>query len=199
MKRETIAVFDFDGTITRKDTLLEFIKFSKGYWQFHFGFLLFSPLLVVMRLKMYSNEKVKQRLFSYFYKNISIDQFNYWGNEFIAEIDKTVRSKALNALKSHIENGDEIIIISASVENWIKPWAKKTGINTVLATKIETDKNGLLTGKFSTKNCYGQEKINRLLEIYPCRKDYKIIVYGDSCGDKELMDFSDEKYYNKFQ
>jgi len=198
MIRETIAVFDFDGTITRKDTLLEFIKFSKGKRRFYLGFLLFSPLLVAMKLKLYPNWKVKQKMFSYFYKGISIEQFNEWGNEFCSKIDKIVRSKATETIKLHKENDNKIIIISASIENWIKPWAKKTGIETVLATKIETNTNGLLTGRFLTRNCYGQEKVNRLLEIFPDGNEYKFIAYGDSNGDKKLIEFADEGYYNKF-
>jgi len=199
MTRETIAVFDFDGTVTRKDTLLEFIKFSKGKRQFYFGFLLFSPLLVVMKLKLYPNWKAKQKLFSYFYKGVSIKHFNEWSNGFSTEIDKIVRPKATETIKSHKEKGDKTIIISASVENWIKPWAEKAGIEMVLATKLEADKNGLLTGKFLTKNCYGQEKVNRLLAVFPDRKKYKFIAYGDSRGDKELISFSDEGFYNKFK
>lgn len=199
MTRETIAVFDFDGTITRKDTLLEFIKFSKGKRQFYFGFFLFSPLLVAMKLKLYPNWKAKQKLFSYFYKSISIKLFDEWGNRFSFEIDKIVRPKAMETIKLHKENSDKIVIISASIENWIKPWAEKTDVEIVFATKIETDKNGLLSGRFLTKNCYGQEKVNRLLEMFPDRKDYKFIAYGDSRGDKELINFADEGFYNKFK
>lgn len=199
MTRETIAVFDFDGTITRKDTLLEFIKFSKGKRQFYFGLFLFSPLLVAMKLKLYPNWKAKQKLFSYFYKSISIKLFDEWGNGFSSEINRIVRPKAMETIKSYKENGDKIVIISASVENWIKPWAEKADVEIVLATKIETDKNGLLTGRFLTKNCYGQEKVNRLLEMFPDIKDYKFIVYGDSRGDKELINFADEGFYNKFK
>ena len=196
---KNIAVFDFDGTITRKDTLLEFIKFSKGKREFYFGFLLFSPLLVAMKLKLCPNWKIKQLLFSYFYKDVSIEQFNEWGNKFSLEIDKMVRPKATEMIRSHKGNGDKIVIISASIENWVKPWAKKTGIETILATKIETGKNGLITGNFLTKNCYGQEKVNRLSETFSNRNEYKIIAYGDSSGDRELIDFADEGFYNKFK
>ena len=198
MTRKTIAVFDFDGTITRKDTLLEFIKFSKGSRQFFFGFLLFAPLFVAMKLRLYPNWKAKQKLFSYFYKGVSIKQFNEWGNGFSSKIDKIARPKATETIKSHKEKGDKIIIISASIENWIKPWAEKSGVDMVLATKIEADKNGLLTGKFLTKNCYGQEKVNRLLEVFPDRNEYKFTAYGDSQGDKELINFANEGFYNKF-
>jgi len=194
MRKETIAAFDFDGTITRKDTLLEFIKFSKGTFRFYFCFILFLPLLIAMKLKLLPNWKVKQLVFTHLYKGVSLEVFNKWCFDF----NIVTRQKAIDALKLHRESNDKIIIVSASIENWVKPWADKMGINTVLATKIETDKNGLVTGKFLTKNCYGQEKVNRILEIFPNRNDYKLIAYGDSRGDKELIEFADEGFYRRF-
>ncbi len=197
--KKTIAVFDFDGTLTKKDTLLQFIKFSKGKRQFYIGFLLFSPLIVAMKLKLYPNWKTKQKLFSYFFRGVSLEKFNDWGDKFSIEIDKIIRPKALEALNQHKKNGDIIIIISASVENWIKPWAKRNEFITVLATKLEYDSNKLLTGTFKSKNCYGKEKVNRLLELYPNKKNYVLFAYGDSRGDKEIIELADYGFYNKFK
>ena len=64
----------------------------------------------------------------------------------------------------------------------------------VLGTQIEV-KNGNLTGRFLTKNCYGQEKVNRILALYPDRNTYYLIAYGDSRGDKELLAFADEAHF----
>ena len=198
MEKITLAVFDFDGTITIKDTLLEFIKFSKGRFKLYLCILIFAPLLVVMKLKLLPNWQVKQLLFTYLYKGVSIENFNKWGHGFRANIDKILRYEAIEALKSHQKRNNRVIIISASIENWIKPWADNMGIDIVLATKIEINKNGLLTGKFLTKNCYGQEKVNRLLEAFPDRNDYNLVAYGDSRGDKELISFADNGFYRKF-
>ena len=68
----------------------------------------------------------------------------------------------------------------------------------ILGTQIE-EKDGLLTGRFLTKNCYGEEKVNRLLKKYPNRKDYHLMAYGDSQGDKELLAFADEAHYKPFR
>ncbi|MDR3267427.1 MAG: HAD-IB family hydrolase [Tannerella sp.] len=192
MKTETIAAFDFDGTITRKDTLLQFIAFSKGKIRFYLGFLLFSPLLAAMKLKIYPDWKVKEQLFSYFYKGISIEKFDNWGRAFSMIIDNMLRQKTMEVMCLHKKQGNKIVIISASIENWIKPWADKAGIDAVLATKIETDDNDLLTGKFLTKNCKGEEKVNRLLAEFPDRSKYRLVAYGNSRGDKQLTEFADE-------
>jgi len=198
MEKKIIAAFDFDGTITKKDTFIEFIKFSKGRFKLFTGLFLFSPLLILMKLKLYPNWKVKQKLFSYFYKGISINQFNKWGADFSALIDKMLLSKAIDSINLHKNKGEILVIISASIENWIKPWANQTGINTILSTKIEVDINERITGKFLTNNCRGKEKVIRLLEEFPNRNDYYLIAYGNDKGDKELIEFADEGYYNKF-
>ena len=197
--KQKIVVFDFDGTITRKDTFLEFIKFSRGHYRFYIMFLIFAPMLLAMKLNLYPNWKAKKKIFSHFYKNVKISQFNKWCSEFSFEIDKIVRLKALDAISKHKNKEDIVIIISASIENWIKPWAKNLGIELVLGTRIETNDNGLITGNFLTKNCYGEEKVKRLLEIYPTRNKYELIAYGDSKGDRELILYADQGYYNLFE
>lgn len=105
---------------------------------------------------------------------------------------------AVKQIKQHLYRGDEIVVISASIDNWVKPFAESLGINQVLGTQLELSGTGHLTGRFATANCYGEEKVKRLLQLYPDRTQYRLVVYGDSRGDKELLAFSDESYYKQF-
>ena len=68
LMKKTVYLFDFDGTITTKDTFIEVIRHAKGTWKWLFGFLLFSPILVLMKLHLKPNWKAKQRIFAYFFK-----------------------------------------------------------------------------------------------------------------------------------
>lgn len=195
-KKTTIVALDFDGTITTKDTFLEFIKFSKESMRFYIGFLLFSPLLVGMKLKLYPNRKAKQRIFSHFFKGTNIRDFNRLCEDFCRISQSLLRPQAIERINRHIENGDTLLIISASIENWVAPFARQLNIPVILCTQLEIDANDCLTGQFSTENCYGQEKVNRLLSIFPDRDAYELIACGDSRGDKELMAFADKRWYN---
>ena len=65
-----LFAFDFDGTLTTRDTLIAFIRYTCGTPRFLFGFLLHAPLLVLMKLRLYSNGKAKQRLFSWFFRGM---------------------------------------------------------------------------------------------------------------------------------
>ncbi|MFV0469940.1 MAG: HAD family hydrolase [Dysgonomonas sp.] len=190
MDKRTIAAFDFDGTITTKDTLFDFISFYHGRSKFLWGLFRMSPTLVCFKLGFITNEKAKQRLFSYFFRGKDITEFNDFCRLYAKRIDDLCYQSSLNQLMVHNDRNDEIILISASIENWIVPWASAHSIKRVLATQIEIE-NGLITGRFSSKNCYGAEKVNRLKEIYPNKEEYTLYAYGDSRGDKELLDFAD--------
>ncbi|MDR0506163.1 MAG: haloacid dehalogenase-like hydrolase [Dysgonamonadaceae bacterium] len=190
-----IAAFDFDGTITTKDTFVEFICFAKGKFAFGSGFALFSPLLIAYKLRLYPNWKVKQQIFSFFFKGMKLADFDKLCADFTARnFPDLLNLKSLKAIEEHLQNGAQLVVISASPENWVRPFAEKLGISNVLCTELEINNEQRLTGKFASKNCYGQEKVNRLLQQYPNRNEYYLVAYGDSRGDSELLAFADEKY-----
>ena len=169
MMVKKVYAFDFDGTLTTKDTLLEFIRFTRGNTAFLFGFLLFSPLLVLMKLKLYPNWKTKQWVFSWFFKGMLIDDFNHLCTEFAFHNKQLLRPKGMKAIKKAIEEGSQVVIISASIDNWVRHFFDEMGNNIiVVGTKIEVSNNHL-TGKFITNNCYGVEKVRRLQALFPQR------------------------------
>lgn len=188
----TVAAFDFDGTLTTKDTLLEFIKFACGKCSFYWGFLVFSTLLVLMKLHLYPNWKAKEKVFTYFFKGMNYQDFQQLGKDFSKVIECFKRDDVVNKLNKHIAEGHKVYVISASIDEWVRPWCEQIKVKKILATQIEIDSKGLLTGRFLSNNCYGQEKVNRLLEVEPDRNDYYLYAYGDSKGDRELLSFADE-------
>ena len=195
-----IYAFDFDGTLTTKDTLLEFIRFAKGSGQMFRGFLFFSPLLLLMKLHLYPNWKAKQQVFSYFFKGMNIDDFNALCTHFAEQNKHLLRPAGIEKVRQAIEEEQAtVLIISASIDNWVRPFFDEIDKKIqVLGTQIETT-GGRLTGQFTTKNCYGQEKVNRLTALYPHREAYDLIAFGDSRGDKELLDFADKGFYKPFR
>ncbi|MCD8182039.1 MAG: HAD-IB family hydrolase [Bacteroides sp.] len=197
---KTVAAFDFDGIITKKDTLLEFIKFAKGSKAFYIGMLLHSPILMAYKLKLYPNWKAKQHIFTYFFQGMPLVDFNRVCEQFFAkEGESLLYNSAVQQIEAHLDKLDEVVIVSASVENWVQPFARYLGVKHVLSTRLEINEQGKLTGRFATSNCYGQEKVNRLAALFPERQKYHLIAYGDSRGDKELLASADEQYYKLFQ
>ncbi|MFN3403250.1 MAG: HAD family hydrolase [Cytophagaceae bacterium] len=192
-----LAVFDFDGTITRKDTFIEFIKFSKGRLSFFTGFVLLSPILILYRLKIIPNYRAKEIVLQYFFKGISKEKFIDLGKSFCSKkLPALIREKALEKISFHHKNNHKLIIISASPCEWIKPWAEPLGF-TVIGTELEVI-DGKLTGKICGKNCFGPEKVKRLKDNIKV-SDYSLIYgYGDSSGDKELLAFVHQGFFKPF-
>ena len=185
-----IYAFDFDGTLTTRDTLLEFIRFACGAPRFLLGFLLHAPLLVLMKLRLYPNGKAKQRVFSWFFKGMPVEAFDALCQDFAHTHRHLLRPDVVRVLEQALAEGSEVLIVSASIDNWVQPFFPSV---TVLGTQIEVA-DGRLTGRFLTPNCYGQEKVHRILALHPDRSDYHLTAYGDSRGDREMLAFADEAH-----
>ena len=199
-RNKELYLFDFDGTITSKDSLLHFIAFSKNNFQIFFGYLYILPYVLLMKLKLYSNEKAKTKLFSFHFKGMGIDQFDglcldYGRNE----LPKIIKSSFLDYLEALKQGNKDItlVLVSASFESYLRHWTESTDFE-LLATKLE-EKNGALTGKFATKNCYGVEKVKRIQAVYNLKEFKTISVFGDSRGDKEMLQLGNNSYYKHFK
>ena len=193
-----IAFFDFDGTISHKDSMIEFMKKYIGVYSFYKALIVLSPVLLAYKLRMISNHKAKEKLINYLFKGWSFLNFkriaeNYSNNE----IYNIVRPSAIERIKLHQKKGHKVVIVSASVENWLEGWCENNNIE-LIATKLQV-LDGKITGKYLTKNCYGQEKVNRIKKLFNIDNYSEIHVYGDSRGDKEMLNIATKKYYKPFR
>ena len=201
--KQRIAFFDFDGTITTKDTLLVFIRFSKGKLAFALGFLLNAPWLVAMKLKLISNQAAKQRVLRHFFGKQTLTSFSRQCDKFAREVlPYLIRPKALSEIHRLKEAGATVVIVSASPENWINLWAEQTGAD-LIATRlgIFTDDKGetRLTGRIEGANCYGEEKVNRIRERFVLPDYTEIYTYGDTSGDKPMLRLGTASFFKPFR
>ena len=193
-----IAFFDFDGTITTKDTMLELIKLKKGKAGFYFGFLMNSPYLVAYKIKIISNQLAKEKVLKYFFKGTSLTAFQSFCDAFAADaLPLLVRPGAINEINKLKTNGFEIVVVSASAENWIKKWCDKLGLK-IIATQLETN-DGNLTGNLSGLNCHGDEKVARIRAGYDLALYSEIYCYGDTGGDKPMLALGTKAFYKPFR
>ena len=196
MKRG-LALFDFDGTITKRDTLFEFIIFYKGLLIFLVGMTWLLPSLTLFKLKMVKDSVVKEKVLRYFFKGMSSSSFEILCADFTQlQLPKLIRPKALDKIKQHKKNGDRVVVVSASIQTWIQGWCNAQDIE-LIATQIEIS-NNIITGKLSSPNCNGLEKVTRIRN-YLTLSDYNpIYAYGNSSGDKPMLDLAAYRFYKEF-
>lgn len=200
--RERIAVFDFDGTITKTDTFFAFISFTKGKFNLFLRLVMFGPLICFSVLGLYDKGKVKELIFHSLFKGSHVDDFETLSNNFFTYyVNYGINTEAVEKIRYFQKRQIKVYVITASPDLWVKPFMVHLGIDekNLLATKVEIDLKKYLTGYFSTPNCNGKEKVNRLQKkLKKSREKYYIYAYGDSEGDKDLLQYSDEAYLQRF-
>ena len=195
----SIAIFDFDNTLTTQDTLLPFIQKVVKPLRFYWGLFVLSPILIGYALGWIPNWRAKEELLTHFLAGLTEQQLQKLGQRFAAQkIPKLLRSEAVKRLSWHREQGHQTLLVSASLESYLLPWGKIIGFDYVIGTQLEA-KSGVLTGRILGKNCYGQEKVNRLREVLGDLNQYCIYAYGDSRGDRELLTIANYPYYRTFR
>lgn len=195
--QNNIAFFDFDGTITRKDTMFEMVKFSHGKKGFYKGLLEITPWLVGLKLGLVSAQKAKEELLRQFYSGLTLEAFNRTCELFTTTVlPSLIRPDALACLKQHKAEGTVVVVVSASLENWVSPWCKEQQI-ACIGSRLEI-KGGKITGKLEGNNCNGQEKANRILLAYDPAQFDIIYCYGDTEGDKEMLAIAHKPAFKLF-
>jgi HAD superfamily hydrolase (TIGR01490 family) len=196
--KRRIAFFDFDGTITTRDTLLEIIKFQKGALLFYIGFILYAPVLIAFKLKIVSNSWAKQQVLRFFFRNKSFADFQSQCDAFVNMVlPRLIRPKALGEIRKLKEIDAEVVIVSASAGNWIKNWTDSLELK-LISTILEC-KDGVITGRIEGRNCHGEEKVNRIKAVYDLSDYDEIYCYGDTSGDKPMLSLANISFFKPFR
>lgn len=192
-----IAFFDFDGTITRADTMLGLIKFHFGSLKFYLGMMMISTSLIGLKLGLLSRQIAKEKLLSHFFAGMKVAEFDEICRSFSAmKMPKLLRVAALKRLEQLKSEGAAIVVVTASASNWVKFWCAANGLP-YLSSELEVN-DGKLTGKLDGLNCNEEEKVNRIKASYSLEEFDEIECYGDSSGDKAMLAIATHPYYKKF-
>lgn len=197
--KPVVAAFDFDGTLTRRDTLLPFLLHVAGPVNFLIKIIYLSPILAAYALGMMRNDIAKIKVLRRFLADMEMAALQQLAMEFATEkLPGLLRGEAMQRLAWHRQQGHRCVVISASLELYLRPWASKAGFDDVLGSRLEALDNGRTSGRLLGENCFGPEKMHRLEALLGPREGYTLYAYGDSRGDKELLSAADYPYYKSF-
>lgn len=195
----TIAVFDFDKTLTLRDTLWPFMKFTHGQIPALVRIMPRIPILSGYSMGLIPRQQTKETMISAFYRGMPIELLRDKGREFAAShLNLHLRPQAIQRLRWHQSQGHSCILVSASLDIYLHPWAKTMGFDEIITSQLQVKKSGEITGLLKGNNCWGPEKTRRLSEVLGDFNQYTIYAYGDSRGDKELLEIADYPFYRRF-
>ena len=197
--RLTVAAFDFDGTLSRRDCVVPFLRRTAGTLRLSAGML--GPggraLPPVLRR---DRDALKAAAARVAFTGRRAEEIDDLGTSFAAFVEANwLRGDTLAALRAHLSDGHRVVIVSASLEPYLVPLGASLGVDAVLCTRLEVGADGLLTGRLLGKNCRGQEKVRRLatwlVDQRLDRGELELVAYGDSTGDVALLRVADRGFW----
>lgn len=190
-----LALFDFDGTITDADMYTKFIRFSVSKRRLMLGSLLLSPFYLYYKLNLFAPAKLRVMVSYMAFFRRSFARVDLMGAEFARNtIPKHLRENALARIGWHKDNGDTIIVVSASLDIYLKHWCMELGIQLICSELGVVD--GKLSGCYVAGDCSGDSKAERINARFTLEQYENIYAYGDTVEDLAMLDLAHEKYMN---
>jgi HAD superfamily hydrolase (TIGR01490 family) len=192
-----LALFDFDGTITTRDTMFAFVRHVRGPVRTALGLLWLSPMLVAHRLGFVGSERAKVLFLRHFLGGAGRDALAAHARTFVAQMEAWIRPGARARLEWHRAEGHDVVLVSASLDLWLAPWAEHHRLR-LLCTEVRWDADAF-TGALATPNCNGPAKADRVRGAIDLDAYEYVYGYGDSAGDVEMLALADEVAFRPFR
>jgi phosphatidylglycerophosphatase C len=192
-----IIAFDFDGTLTWRDSFMAFLRWRAGPARFALGMARLAPASVAY-LGHHDRGRLKAAATRVFLGGAALDDLRASADAFAdGAAAGLLRPDALSRWHDWRQRGAVLVIVTASPEIVVAPFARQLGADTLIGTRLATDAAGKVTGAFDGANCRGPEKVSRLRQMFG--PDVKLAAaYGDTTGDREMLSIADEAGYQVF-
>jgi phosphatidylglycerophosphatase C len=190
-----LAVFDLDGTITRRDTLLPFLA---GYlWRRPWRLARLSLLLPALWRYALRRDRgaIKGALIHAALGGLTRSQVQHWAERFVPRLlAHGLYAEALEAIRTHRLQGDRLLLMSASTDLYVPLIAQALGIPEVRCTRVRWRADARLDGRLAGANCYGEEKRRCLQALIERDPPARIYAYGNSGSDLAHMQLAQCAY-----
>jgi phosphatidylglycerophosphatase C len=184
-----VAAFDFDGTITHKDTLVPFLRRLRGLPRFSGSFIQALPAALTGPDR---REAYKAAVFHQLLTGVPAEDLAAAAVDYGRELPAQFRPDMVERIRWHQEEGHEVVIVSASLRAYLDPVVEHLGLDGVCAVELEVADDGRLTGRMVGPNCRGPEKVVRLTDWLGGDRPECLWAYGNSSGDQDLLAAADE-------
>ena len=187
-----LVAFDFDGTLTSRDSFTAFLRWRFGARAYAAGMIALAPAAARYVLDR-DRGRLKAAAARRFLGGISRAELEARAQTFATEQGRALlRPDALRAWRRWQGDGARLVIVTASPETLVAPIARGLGADLLIGTRLAFDAVGRVTGAFEGANCRGPEKVRRLREAFG--DDVRLeAAYGDTDGDNEMLALAEEQ------
>jgi len=193
-----LVAFDFDGTLTVRDSFTAFLRWRVGTRRYLAGLIRLLPA-GLRYLVDHDRGRIKARAMREYLTGMTREELEAEARRFADHAAAGFfRPDALAAWRRWRAEGARLVIVSASPDAIVAPFAEKLGADALLATRMAYDADGKLKDAFATPNCRGLEKVVRLKAAFGPEVTLKA-AYGDTAGDREMLRMAEIRGYKVFR
>lgn len=192
--RPTVAIFDLDSTITRKDTYLAFLLNTLRMHPLRLMRCIKLPVAVLLfKTGRRNNSWLKATFLQAIVGGMSEQQLNQCVDKFLNRLlQRGIRPNAIQAIKEHKEANHGLILATASFDFYSEQLGRKLGFEHIICTRSAWNKQKKLLGKINGENCYGSNKLARLKEHFGNQRDQLYLIgYTDHHSDQPFLHWVD--------
>jgi HAD superfamily hydrolase (TIGR01490 family) len=190
----TLALFDFDGTLCQVDSFSDFISYGLRRRHVYRRSLKLLPHIVAYYGKLYPAHRLRPRLYRQLFRNYPLEQAQADGERFAEYLySSQLHPLLLARLRWHQQQQHRVLIVSASLNLYLAPLAKRLGVE-LLCSEVATAQH-TLTGDYATQDCSGWEKVHRLQQRLELKHYPSIYAYGNSPEDFAMLALADQPFW----
>ena len=181
-----LAAFDFDGTLTVCDSFTAFLRWrSRGLGE-ALGLLRMAPTAAAY-IGSRDRGRLKSAAVRAFLQGSPREALERQAERFAAVASgRLLRPDALAAWSSHKARGERLVIVTASPEEIVRPFARRLGADTLIGSRLLWTAQDRVGAGLDGPNCRGPEKVRRLREAFGADVAPDD-AYGDTDGDREML------------
>jgi len=187
-----LVAFDFDGTLTWKDSFLAFLAWRAGRGAYAVGLAALAPAVAAFAVNR-DRGRLKAAATRRFLAGATRSELEADAQRFATEFGRPLlRPDAVRAWRRWQGDGARLVIVTASPNTIVAPIARALGADLLIGTRLAFDADDRVTGALDGANCRGPEKVRRLREVFG--DDVRLeAAYGDTDGDREMLALAEEQ------
>lgn len=189
-----LALFDFDGTITTRETMAAFMYAAVPARRQVWGRLLLAPCVAAYKLGALSGIAVRTAVVRVGFAGVPLDHVEAHGESFAASVlPGLLRPEVMARIRWHQGQDDTVAVVSGGLDVYLEPWCRAHGL--ALVCSMLEHRGGRLTGRYLGAQCVGEEKARRIRAFYELSRYEHIYAYGDTHEDLAMLDLAHHRFY----
>lgn len=196
-KARPLVAFDFDGTLTVKDSFTAFLRWRTPAWRYLLGMVRLAPAALAW-LAHRDRGRIKAAAAGEFLRGMTRSALEASCQAYADAVwGQMIRPDAEQRWRDWQAKGALLVIVTASPVEVVRPFARRLGAEELLGSRLAYDGQGQVTGALDGPNCRGEEKVTRLRARFGPKLELAA-AYGDTSGDREMIAIAKEKGFRVF-